>query len=163
MLLMFIVVLFLSSTSICAQYVEIVRVDNQPHYAIKSSKGLSVYTTVKKDRSMNYLSTDAANEKNYHFFAVSNKEQVRTQYWSAIFDACDPGWRVPTQRELMLISILEPEFKGIDENLFDEFEQRIYWSATGSAKGAYVLNFQTNTMLIVPPERHLMLRCIKDL
>lgn len=91
----------------------------------------SLYTTVKKSSNQSWLMTAASNAQVYKRFAVQRVDNVTATTWSGAFAVCTKIsgaiWRLPTQRELMLIWVLYPELK--DKAGFGTMHVD-YWAAT---------------------------------
>jgi hypothetical protein len=96
-----------------------------------------------------------------------------TTNWATAFKACiksthDSGnWRLPTQRELMLIWIFKPALEDIfsDEDINGSaFDTSYYWSATEYPGGAnsWSVNFSNGAMYNNPKENLYRVRCVRE-
>lgn len=128
-------------------------------------------TTATNATSCTQDATDIAsavnNEKVYKKFEVSKVMNRASFTWRDAIDLCansttdGGGWRLPTQRELMLMWVLKGELEAT--NGFEVFSGITYWSATqhNSAQKWCVL-FQ-NGFTGVNSTSPYLVRCIREL
>lgn len=107
----------------------------------KAHKARTTFGTNNNNTSIKENATDIAsrvsNDKIYYKFEVhgtSNSTSMAAG-WREAIDLCAGlygglEWRLPTQRELMLIYVLHPELKEVTD--FEPFDAYYYWSATQS-------------------------------
>lgn len=109
-------------------------------------------TTVNDD-------TDIASEKSNmtisHYFEVAKKDYNETETnWISAVNSCNTwtedggNWRLPTQKEVMLLSILSKEIEQRASSIgFSSFKADNYWSATESLDNySWCGNFNLGTM-----------------
>lgn len=154
------------STSVgYAQRVETDLVDGHPVINCEAMLA-SAYTTIKKGNTEAVLKTADANEKVYKRFAVHNSDNSTASNWSNAFTVCSgiSGglWRLPTQRELMLIWVLHPELKKISG--FKPFSALNYRSATEiNIYTNWSMSFNDGTTYRNGKTYTIMVRCIREL
>lgn len=149
-----------SSSVAFAQRVETALVDGNPVINCEGMR-IGLYDTTPKGSKKEELSTDEANKTLYKRFAVNKNKNSAKLSWSDAFTACNSGWRLPTQRELMLIWILSPELgKKIGP---DDDKSLYYWSATGDNFTSWVIFFSSGTTLVRAGKITSDVRCIKEL
>lgn len=80
--------------------------------------------------------------------------------WNEAMNSCPKGWRLPTQRELMII------WASLSEDELDKygFAANYYWASTeNSATSSWCVGFSSGstTTSIKPGDRHA--RCVRDI
>lgn len=134
-LLTAIAIVVLSSSVGYAQRVEATMVDGHP---VINCEGMpaSTYTTTPKGNTEELLKTGDANKTVYKRFAVYNRDNntgADLTNWSSAFTVCSGisggQWRLPTQRELMLMWVLKRELKLIPPS-GDHLSSHSYWCAS---------------------------------
>lgn len=127
----------------------------------------SAYTTTPKGNTEVELKTAEANKKVYKRFAVHSTDSSISSNWSDAFTHCSDigaGWRLPTQRELMLMWILKGQlyYHGTGFNIFSE---SYYWSATEvNTRNAKGMNFRYGSMENDSYKTdYVRVRCILDM
>lgn len=117
-LLTAIAVVVLSTSVGYAQRVEEALIDGHPVINCDAMPASTV-TTVTKDNTEASLKTKQANETVYKRFAVYNVDNSPWSTWNNAFTVCSSisggQWRLPTQRELMLIWVLKSELESMVE------------------------------------------------
>lgn len=117
-LLTAIAVVVLSTSVGYAQRVEETLIDGHPVINCDAMPASTV-TTVTKGNTEASLKTKLANETVYKRFAVYNVDNSPWSTWSSAFTVCSNisggQWRLPTQRELMLIWVLKSELESMVE------------------------------------------------
>lgn len=102
------------------------------HTTTKKARGTDGTNDTWGTQSIDYISSWVSNEKVYYKFEVSAVDEAQDVTWKEAVDACEKStrdggdWRLPTQRELMLISVLLPELKQVG----CLFSNSFYWAAT---------------------------------
>ena len=94
-----------------------------------------------------------------------------TTDWAAAWKACVSyngegggvgSWRLPTQRELLMIWILHPQLIGKDS--FTAFNDNTFWSATeGNTTFAWSVSFSNGYVYNGSKTTSYYVRCIRDL
>lgn len=122
----------------------------------------SCYGTNSSDN----LSSEVSNQKVYYQFQVSTSDGDESDWVTAMTK--NNVWRLPTQRELMLIYALQPELE--EQSGFEAFIPASYWSATESLdydpsyEGySYSLNFKDGTVVLSPKSTRLYVRYVRDM
>lgn len=148
---------------------------------IPHTKTKKACTTMATDRTLppvddlTDIASEASNEKVYIKFEVSKTDNEGGKDWLAIVNHCaglthngKTGWRLPTQRELMLMYVLKPELE--QTNGFDPFNSGnyYYWSATdmnNNGTTVWGVYFGSGTVgVLYKSERTWQLtRCIRDI
>lgn len=167
-LLSAIAVVVLSTSVGYAQRVEATLVDGHPVINCEKMPA-SAYTTISKGDTEAQLKAEEANKTVYKRFAVYKSDNSTTDpapTWSEAFTICSGlggGWRLPTQRELMLIWVLKKEL-GYCEGFTALSHIYNYWSSTEISKGqgwfVHLGNGDTGT---INKTGNAMVRCIKEL
>lgn len=148
-----------------AQSVERLLFDQQHPVINCEAMPASAYTTTTKGKTEDELKTGAANSQVYKRFAVSGKENSRGAKWSDAFTVCSGisggGWRLPTQRELMLIWVLKKELMWGNA---DPLEEGSYWCATESGENlSWLMFFSNGTLYSFSRSTQAMVRCVREL
>lgn len=149
-----------SSSVAFAQRVETALVDGNP---VINCEGMRIgsYDTTPKGSTKEELRTEKANKTLYKRFAVHKNNNGGKLSWSNAFTACNSGWRLPTQRELMLMWILSPELAK--KSGFIELGSLYYWSATGDNPTGWTVFFTSGTTFLRDGQITSDVRCIKEL
>lgn len=131
-------VALLSSAVTYAQKVETTTIDGKVYPVIDcSGMPSSEYSIIPKGNKEAELKTQAANATVYKRFAVAISQTSSRYTAIEAFRVCsgmsDGSWRLPTQRELMLMWILR--FQLARTNGFTPFVEGSHWSATQSGGG----------------------------
>lgn len=168
-LLSIIAVVVLSTSVGYAQIVEATTYDGNPIINCESMPA-SAYTTIRKNSDKNDLSTNEANQQVFKRFAVcKNDNHTILRNWHEGFTICnsfgDGKWRLPTQRELMLIWVLKDQLNKVSGFTY---MLSAYWSATAyRGDDAYQVNFGNDggagTVTIYSKLFSESLRCIREL
>lgn len=95
--------------------------------------------------------TGPINQTVYVKLQVANQDETSTMTWQNAYTACtsknatngESGWRLPTQRELMLIWIFRSAFESFTPT-FTTFKTGQYWSATRNNNGCCYTHFGNN-------------------
>lgn len=105
------------------------------------------------------------------FQVMRANHTVGTTDWATAYNQCKSyngeggaagQWRLPTQRELMMIWILHPQLIG--KGGFTAFAATSYWSATeNSATYAWYVNFYHGGVYINTKANAYRVRCVRDL
>lgn len=121
-------------------------------------------------QSISDIASPINNEKVYKKFEVSKTDNSTTSNWSESIDLCAKlatdgvGWRLPTQRELMLMWVLKGELERTS-GFIPFVVAKSYWSATeeDSDFGANVRfdNGFTSGFLKRSPDYRV--RCVRDI
>lgn len=115
------------------------------------------------------IASKISNAKVYKRFEVSKTDNSSGTTWlTAVNTICtgtingSTGWRLPTQRELILIWILKPVLEK--QNNFDSFYPNSYWSATsnGDKLGSKV-NFGDSFVASELKTYSYRVRCVRDI
>lgn len=93
-------------------------------------------------------------------FEVYSSDNATSGAWADAAGKCPSGWRLPTQRELILISVMKDQFSGITG-----LASASYWSATEySTTSAWYFGFSTNyTNYATKTNTAYYVRCVRDL
>lgn len=161
-----IVAAMLSTAVGYAQKVERATVDGYP---VINCVGMlpAAYTSTSKGKTQAELSTEVANNTVYVRFAVANSDnRFESSSWEPAFTVCSGisggQWRLPTQRELMLIWVLKGEL-GKRTSEFTPLSGA-YWSATqNDTKFSWSENFDTGMADYNDKIDNLSVRCIREL
>lgn len=124
-------------------------------------------TVCKQDETD--IASNINNEKVYQKFEVSQTDNsTSTTTWSAAVYLCaglatDGGsWRLPTQRELMLIWVLHSQLKKIFN--FEPFVATYYWSASESnTSNGWVVDFSYGGTYSYNKTGNIRVRCVRDI
>lgn len=153
-------------------------IDNRdmPSRAITTQfKAVSTQATNSTAAPTNSTSDIASAESNKtvsRYFEVAKNELNTDINWKNAIDECvgiandgNGTWRLPTQRELMLIWTLQEtiKVKSLD---FTAFSTDFYWSATEiNATKSWYTDFRNGSSYVVPKTNTLgyKVRCIRDL
>lgn len=121
---------------------------------------------------LNDIASQASNAKIYQKFEISKTDNSNRVTWvEAVNTACagtingTTGWRLPTQREFMLISILHSTLKGFATEGFIPLADTNYWSATNmDSSDCWVVYCRKIASSIVEEGKRysLPVRCIRD-
>ena len=153
-----------------------------PAGAVTSTSKTAVYALYTPDNFLwlinatDNLSTGTINATVYEKLEIAPQDLgtsglgtgTMTMNWSAAFTACKglnhngTGWRLPTQRELLLIWI----FKSVIDSFpgMTAFAANSYWSATEqSATHAYPVNFLNGNMYQSPKTSPARVRCVREI
>lgn len=156
--------LMLSTSAVYAQRIEPVLDNGHP---VINCDGMRYFaSTTPKGSTAAALKTAAANEKVYKRFAVSNKDNSTLSLYSEAFTVCSSvsggSWRLPTQRELMLMWVLKRELDKTSG--FTPFGTTGYWSATefNTLKGWNVSFFNGMTRGLEGTSTSSV-RCVREL
>lgn len=105
------------------------------------------------------------------FQVMRANHTVGTTDWATAYNQCKSyngeggaagQWRLPTQRELMMIWILHPQLIG--KGGFTAFVASYYWSATeGNATNAWYVSFGSGYVNIYNKTVTYRVRCVRDL
>lgn len=134
-------------------------------------------TTIGPDVSAN-LASKTSNKLIYHKFEVTKEilNNITTTTWMDAFNLCknlthngSTGWRLPTERELGLISFLLPELRDYPGFMLDT--TGAFHSATeaenprqGNRADTMAVNLLTGEVQLVAKSSKLSwVRCIRDL
>lgn len=162
-LLTAIAVVVLSTSVGYAQKVEKDLVDGHPVINCEDMPA-SVYTTTTKGNTEESLKTEAANKTVYKRFAVYKSDNNTAINWYGAFTVCSNisggGWRLPTQRELILMWVLKRELERIGP-----FYLSSYWSATDyQMTTGWTVDFSTGrTDLYDKSIKSAVVRCVREL
>lgn len=163
MFLTTVAVAILSTSAGYAQRVEVALTDGHP---VINCEGMpaSAYTTTPKGNTEALLKTKEANAKVYKRFAVYKSINGLSINWVNALTLCNaiPGWRLPTQRELMLMWVLNNELaKTIG---FSPFLDGSYWGTTeNNPNEGWVVGFTTGTTTAVDKTTLRGARCVREL
>ena len=91
-------------------------------------------------------SSDAANEKMYQKLEVATSDTGSIMPWASANTACPAGWRLPTQRELMLMYIMKSAIEALTTSL----GATGYWSATGGPGSPWCVIFNDPNTSAIP-------------
>lgn len=94
-------------------------------------------------------------------FEVYASDNSTSSTWTAAPNKCPSGWRLPTQRELMLMYVMKDQLTGITS-----FTGYTYWSATeysGASGNAWFVTFSNGRTYSNAEAGSLYVRCIRDL
>lgn len=114
------------------------------------------------------IGSAVSNEKVYYKFEVYKSDNSTGSDWLSAVNLCKDltvdggGWRLPTQRELMLIWVLKPELAKITG--FISFNAYSYWNSTerDGYQGWYV-NFNNGYTIENQKYNSYRVRCVRDL
>lgn len=119
------------------------------------------------------IASKVSNDKIYYKFEVhgtSNSTSMAAG-WRGAIDLCAGlygglEWRLPTQRELMLIYVLHPELKEVTD--FEPFLGGAdYWSATQGSSGSYGWDMYFNdghtSFINLKTDRSNRVRCVREI
>lgn len=117
--------------------------------------------------------TGSKNEKVYQKLEIAPNDMDASggmagagavMYWDAAFNGCKSSthdgdnWRLPTQRELMMMYIFKDAISGL------ETATNYYWSATeNSAPIAWHVGFSNGTTSTTNKARNLQVRCVREI
>lgn len=176
MLVTTIMVAMLSSTAAFGQKIvvdgDMVIIDASAMTHVTDKKARTTLATNITNAPVNDLTDIASkqsNDKVYKKFEISKTDNSSAANWlTAVNTICDgtingsTGWRLPTQRELILIWILKPVLE--QQNNFDEFFPNSYWSATsnGDKLGARI-NFGSSFVDGELKTYSYRVRCVRDI
>lgn len=157
-------VAILSFSSALAQRVETALVDGRPVINCSGMPAAAI-TTTSKGNTEAQLKTAAANATVFHRFAVAIADNSTSSNWSNAFTVCSnlgAGWRLPTQRELMLMWVLKAELEKTSG--FTKFNANHYWSATeaNSNTSWYVYFYNGYTYLTNSKTTTSRVRCVRE-
>ena len=116
------------------------------------------------------LASQKSNEMVYKKFEVSKVDNSTRVYWLDAINLCanltyngSTGWRMPTQRELMLIWVLHNDLKALG-TIFSPFILGGYWSSTEitSTVSMYV-SFATGYTGDLGKIASTRVRCVRDI
>lgn len=115
------------------------------------------------------LASNINNEKVYQKFEVSKTDNPTGYEWVyAVNELCSGtingsmGWRLPTQRELMLIWVLHSQLKKVSS--FTPLKANEYWSATQLQRTTgWLVNFIDGRTRSNDKTGYLSSRCIRDI
>lgn len=120
------------------------------------------------------IASATSNEKVYRKFEVSKVDVLKdgTDWLSAINNCKglthngSSGWRLPTQRELILIWVLKTKLEQV--NGFNKFTNGTYWSATEYEyvlfrSSWYVSLTDGNAAYLMKDQKVPFVRCVRDL
>lgn len=171
-LLTAIAIVVLSSSVGYAQRVESTLDDGHP---VINCEGMpaSAYTTTPKGNTEELLKTGDANKTVYKRFAVCNTDNGVSFYWKSAFTVCNNdsggGWRLPTQRELIMMWVLKRELEKtsgfVQFNILDD----AYRCATESGDDAcYIVSFTVGGVSTISKQDvdlpyPARVRCIREL
>lgn len=139
------------------------------------------HTTTKKPRtttgtnstsctqSTSDIASNANNEKVYKKFEVSTTDNSTHSQWREAVDICADlatdggGWRLPTQRELMLMWVLNSELRLTSG--FTPFGPYGFWSATeGNTSSSWFVDFNFgNTYYDGGKVVYNRVRCVREI
>lgn len=114
------------------------------------------------------LSSSMNNAKVSKRFEVSITEDKRLESWSVAMALCagksGGNWRLPTQREIVLMWVLKPELEKVSG--FEKFSGT-YWSATKYYKfpegNIWCMSFFYGSPSTQPQNGLGFIRCVRDL
>lgn len=105
------------------------------------------------------------------FQVMRANHTVGTTDWTTAYNQCKSyngegggagQWRLPTQRELMMIWILHPQLIG--KGSFTAFDANYYWSATEyNATSAWIVTFYNGYVNNYNKTNSYYVRCVRDL
>lgn len=115
------------------------------------------------------LASNVNNEKVYQKFEVSKTDNATYYEWDvAVNYVCSKtingsnGWRLPTQRELMLIWVLHSSLKKVTS--FTPLKANIYWSATQYLRTmSWLVDFNNGKTRTNDKNGYHYTRCIRDI
>lgn len=158
-----------SSAATYAQKVQTTTIDGTVYPVIDcSGMPSSEYSIMPKGNTEAELKTKAANATVYKRFAVAIS-QTSSRYTAVeAFRVCsgmsDGSWRLPTQRELMLMWILKYQLE--QTNGFTPFIGGSHWSATESIEGVgstWTVESRYGTSAADGKTNPNYVRCIREL
>lgn len=176
MLLTTIMVAVLSSTAAFGQKVVVegnmVIIDASDVTHVTEKKARTTQATNITHVPVNDLTDIASrisNDKVYKKFEISKSDNTNGANWlNSVNTICtgtingSEGWRLPTQRELILIWILKSVLEK--QNDFNGFSSSFYWSATSSGdKLGYRVNFGSSFVDSELKTYFCRVRCVRDL
>lgn len=111
-----------------------------PQGAVKLESGKKTINPSQSNNDNN--ENGSINKTVYWKLQIANQDETNTMTWQNAYNACtgknntngETGWRLPTQRELMLIWIFRAALESFTDT-FTTFAKGDYWSATGGASG----------------------------
>lgn len=110
-----------------------------PHTTQKKARTTKATNTTSVPVNDLYdIASAKSNENVYKRFEVSKVDNSIGIHWKNAIDLCvglnyngSTGWRLPTQRELMLIWVLYNDLKAVDAGSFTPFSTNdYYWCST---------------------------------
>lgn len=139
-----------------------------PHTKVKKAKSTDGTNNTLGLNWVNNIGSAVNNEKVYYKLEVYKSDDNTSSNWLTAVNLCKDlpvdgsGWRLPTQRELMLIWVLKPELENIGG--FVSFSANSYWSATEDyAKLSWVVDISTGFMRGENKANGYRARCVRDL
>lgn len=104
---------------------------------------------------------DATNNRVAAKFEVANADASSGTPWDSIDGNCTAPWRLPTQRELMLMWVMKDQLTGVQS-----FPSSTYWSSTelsgGLTSNAWRVNFSSGDTHIEDKSNSYSVRCVRD-
>lgn len=118
------------------------------------------------------IASKVSNDKIYYKFEVHGTPNSTSMAagWRGAIDLCAGlygglEWRLPTQRELMLIYVLHPELKEVTD--FEPFSDNFYWSATQISrdnKRSWFVYFETGATINFSKTSYgHRVRCVREI
>ena len=139
-----------------------------PQGAVTTTKGVKVITPNASSLGANNDHNGSINATLYYKLEIAPSDYSAGSDWVTAYNGCKgatingtTGWRLPTQRELMLIYL----FKDYIGELGSAFGASNYWSATeGSAPASWYVGFSLgNACNYAKANTSLRARCTRDL
>lgn len=162
------VVFVFSIMGVYAQKLEAALVDGLPVINCSGMPAAAI-TTNSKGSTAAELRTVAANATVFHRFAVAINDNGTASTWLPAFTVCSnlgAGWRMPTQRELMLMFVLKKELEDASGS-FTKFDLTdSYWcstSLTNTSNSSWIMNFSEYEITTMPQTAPYRFRCVKEL
>lgn len=139
-----------------------------PHTKVKKARSTDGTNNTMGSNTAANIGSAVSNEKVYYKLEVHKSNNSTSSNWLAAVNLCKGlsvdggGWRLPTQRELMLIWVLKPELEKIGD--FAPFASFPYWSSTEfsylSSCNVYFSNGETFNY---KKNDTCSVRCVRDL
>ena len=141
-----------------------------PHTKVKKARGTDGTNSTMGSNTAANIGSAVSNERVYYKFEVYKADNYTGKDWFSAVNLCKDllvdggGWRLPTQREFMLMWVLKPELHKIGD--FVPFSNLFYRSATereGSANSWLMNPYDGYTAPNYGKTNRYLVRCVRDL
>lgn len=127
------------------------------------------YTKVAKSAVQADLKTAEANKKVAYKFEVAKEDTTPpfVRHWQEAYNAAPgkDGWRLPTQRELLLIWVMKDALAKFSAAGFTPLTEKYYWSATEyDSNYAWSVDFERGYSLTdYKTDKNYHVRLVRDI
>jgi hypothetical protein len=140
-----------------------------PAGAITNVSKAALYANANSGNNVALANNDqngTINAKVFQKLEIASSNYGGTINWATAFNGCrsqGQGWRLPTQRELMLMWIFKDALESLSGVAFVTADPPDYWSATETnAASARIVNLSTGNTAGVAKTNSNRARCVRE-